>query len=84
MHSISFFLLFKISYCPYKDEIEVGNIDFFAEKDYSEDLKKGVVKDSNRVLSMIDNIRGPIKNMGQENKAHSAKYISNLSIKNDN
>jgi len=64
-------------YSKYSNQIEAGDIDFFAEKDYSTDLTK--VKNLQNVLDMIDNIREPIKNMGEQNKDHVKKYIKDLS-----
>ena len=64
-------------YCPYKDQIDAGNVDFFTCKDYSSDLSD--VNDMKAVLNMIENVREPIKNMGAENKQHVAKYIQDLS-----
>jgi hypothetical protein len=63
-------------YNVYKSELDSGNLDFFTEKDYSGDLSN--VKNTQSVLSMIDKVRGPIKNMSEANKAQVAKYIQNL------
>lgn len=68
---------FTFVYQPYKDVIEEGNIDFFFEKDYGGDLAN--LANSNDIMKMIDKIRAPIKAMDDSNKAHSAKYIQNLS-----
>jgi hypothetical protein len=64
-------------YSPYKDIIDNNNIDFFIQKDYSNELT-GVSK-ANDILAMIDKIRNPISEMGETNKLHCAKYIQNLS-----
>lgn len=61
----------------YKEHIEEGNIDFFIDKDYSNDLNG--VKKSDEILKMIDNIRNPIKSMDEKNKDFCVKYIQNLS-----
>ena len=63
-------------YNVYKSELDSGNLDFFTEKDYSGDLSN--VKNTQSVLSMIDKVRDPIKNMSEANKAQVAKYIQNL------
>jgi hypothetical protein len=63
-------------YNVYKSELDAGNLDFFTEKDYSGDLSN--VKNTQSVLSMIDKVRDPIKNMSEANKAQVAKYIQNL------
>jgi len=64
-------------YVSYKNEIEAGDIDFFTNKDYSNDLTN--VKNTQNVLSMIDKVREPIKNLNEQNKAQVKKYILNLS-----
>ena len=64
-------------YLPYKDIIDDNNIDFFIQKDYSNELS-GVNKGGD-ILNMIDKIRKPISEMGESNKSHCAKYIQNLS-----
>lgn len=67
----------KFVYVPYKDVIDNGDISFFFDKDYSEDLS--VISNSNKILNMIDTFRTPIKEMGDVNKEHAIKYIQNLS-----
>jgi hypothetical protein len=67
----------KFIYSPYSDVIEKGDITFFFEKDYSEDLAH--LANYNEVMGIIDRIRKPIQNMNPLNKAHSTKYIQNLS-----
>jgi hypothetical protein len=64
-------------YSKYKPQIDVGDIMFFTEKDYSADLTK--VNNMQNVLDMIDNVREPIKNMSIQNKEHVTKYIQDLS-----
>lgn len=64
-------------YVPYKEYIDVGNIDYFINKDYSQELS-GINKGSD-IIKMIDNIRKPISEMNDQNKQHCAKYIQNLS-----
>jgi len=65
----------------YTDVIERGDIDFFFDKDYANDLTN--VKNPDKVIGIIDSIRGPIRDMGDANKAHSVKYIQNLSKLSD-
>ena len=62
---------------PYKEEIEHGNIDFFIDKDYSSDLSS--MSNNGRVMQVIDQFREPIRNMSHTSKAHTIKYIQNLS-----
>lgn len=70
---------FSHVYEPYREKIEAGDVSFFAEKDYSVELQTNQVSNLSKVLLMIDNLREPIKNMDDVNKAHSAKHIRNLS-----
>jgi hypothetical protein len=60
----------------YKSEIEAGNIEFFVNKDYSQDLS--VSNNSDKIMESIDRLREPIKNMSVENQAKVMKYIQNL------
>ena len=68
---------FSAVYTKYKGHIDSGNIDFFTDKDYSQDLT--TVKNVHNVMDIINNIREPIKNMGEQSKDHVIKYIQNLS-----
>lgn len=60
----------------YKCEIEAGNLDFFINKDYSQDVSSAA--NSDKIMESIDRLRGPVKNMGPENQAKVMKYIQNL------
>jgi hypothetical protein len=60
----------------YKSEIENGNIDFFLNKDYSQDLANA--DNAGKILESIDRLREPIRSMSQENKSKCIKYIQNL------
>ena len=60
----------------YKSEIEAGNIEFFINKDYSQDVS--VTSNSDKIMESIDRLREPIKNMSIENQAKVMKYIQNL------
>jgi len=60
----------------YKSEIEAGNIDFFINKDYSQDISSA--SNSDKIMESIDRLRIPVKNMGPENQAKVMKYIQNL------
>jgi hypothetical protein len=61
----------------YMDEIEKGNIKYFLEKDYSQEMQQ--VADTKGVIDAIDKIRGPINEMGEQNQKTSMQYILNLS-----
>ena len=60
----------------YKGEIEAGNLDFFMNKDYSNDIANS--NNSDKIMESIDRLRGPIKNMTTENQSKVMKYIQNL------
>ena len=60
----------------YKGEIESGNLDFFVNKDYSQDISNAA--NSDKIMESIDRLRSPIKNMAPENQAKVMKYIQNL------
>ena len=59
---------------PYNDQIENGDIGFFLDKDYTRDLEYM----GNAVMQKVDTLRGPIRDMGDDNQAKSMKYIQNL------
>jgi hypothetical protein len=60
----------------YKNQIENGDISFFIEKDYSNDLSKAEYSD--KIMEGIDRLRKPIKDMLPENRNKTMKYIQNL------
>jgi hypothetical protein len=60
----------------YKSEIEAGNIEFFINKDYSQDVSS--TSNSDKIMESIDRLREPIKNMSLENQSKVMKYIQNL------
>jgi hypothetical protein len=60
----------------YKDVIDKGDITFFFEKDYNTDLT--YMSNAGEIMKAIDKIREPVRNMGDENKEHTMKYIQNL------
>jgi hypothetical protein len=65
----------------YRQEIENGDITFFVDKDYSNDLS--VSQNSDKIMESIDRLRAPIKNMTPENQAKTMKYIQNLTKLSD-
>lgn len=60
----------------YRTQIENGDISFFIEKDYSNDLSKAEYSD--KIMEGIDRLRQPIKDMAPENREKTMKYIQNL------
>ena len=61
---------------PYGAQIEEGNLDFFLEKDYTQDVEGS--SQANAILDKIDKIKDPIRNMEDEEKAKVLKYMQNL------
>jgi hypothetical protein len=60
----------------YMDKIEKGDISFFIDKDYSDDLSATYF--SNKIMEGIDRLRNPIREMTLENQQKTMKYIQNL------
>jgi hypothetical protein len=59
---------------PYGAQIAQGDIGFFLEKDYTQDLEYM----GNAVMQKVDTFRKPVREMGPENQAKTMKYIQNL------
>jgi hypothetical protein len=64
-------------YEHYKEEINSGNVDFFIDKDYTDDLSE--IANANEVVRIIEIIKEPIRNMDEKNKQHTSKYLQVLS-----
>lgn len=62
--------------CKYSTEIEEGNIDYFINKNYNDDLQS--VKNSSKASEIIESLREPIRNLDDANKEKAMKYIQNL------
>lgn len=60
----------------YSAEIEGGDIGFFIQKDYKDDLL--TAENSEKIVEAIDRLRNPVKSMTPEDQAKSMKYIQNL------
>lgn len=63
-------------YIPYAKEIAAGDITFFFDKDYTNDI---VTPNSHNVLEIINKIREPIREMSDSSRTHTMTYIQNLS-----
>ena len=61
---------------PYKKEIDTGNIDFFVNRNYTNDLKDASY--GKTILEKIDTLREPIKEMGEGNLKKTIGYVQNL------
>jgi hypothetical protein len=60
----------------YKDEIDRGDISFFVDKDYSNDLVDA--DNSKKIMDAIDRLRDPVKQMNADDQKKAMKYIQNL------
>lgn len=60
----------------YKPEIEAGNIGFFINKDYANDVSNAA--NSDKIMESINRLREPIRQMTPESQAKTMKYIQNL------
>jgi len=60
----------------YAAEIEGGDIGFFIQKDYKDDLL--TAENAEKIVEAIDRLRNPVKMMTPEDQAKSMKYIQNL------
>ena len=77
MNPKSLILTWKVCiYEKYNDKIKEGNIDFFIDKNYIEDIS-GCESDT-YILKAIEKLREPIRLMGGKNKNKTLKYIQNL------
>ena len=61
----------------YRKEIDDGDISYFLDKDYSQDVAAN--PNSKRIIEAIDRLRGPIRSMTADNQAKILKYLQNLS-----
>lgn len=59
----------------YADQIEEGNIEYFLNKDFTEDASGNYTP---TIDSVIQELRATVRRMSDENKAVSLKYIQNL------
>jgi|UniRef100_A0A6C0HVX9 hypothetical protein len=69
-------------YDPYHEQINLGDISFFIQKDYRSDFSQSSesVSDANeKILSMIENVRASIRDMDESNRKCSADYILKMS-----
>jgi DNA polymerase/3'-5' exonuclease PolX len=60
----------------YKKEIEDGELSFFIDKDYTDDVSS--VQNSDKIVESINRLRNPVKQMSIQNQTKVMKYIQNL------
>jgi DNA polymerase/3'-5' exonuclease PolX len=61
----------------YKTQIEAGDISFFLNKDYSQDVANS--QNSDKIMEAINRLREPINKMSPDSQKKTMKYIQNLS-----
>ena len=74
-------IIIKIWYshihCVYGESINTGDINYFVEKNYENDLQN--IANNTEVLRIINTLRRPIGEMDEKNKQHTIKYLQILS-----
>ena len=60
----------------YAEKIEAGDISFFIDNDYSDDVSN--METSTQIIEAVDKLRQPIRDMGDDNRDKTMKYIQNL------
>jgi hypothetical protein len=65
----------------YRKEIESGNIEFFINKDYKNDVSVSVYSD--KITESIDRLRDPVKKMNADEQDKTIKYIQNFTKLSD-
>ena len=63
-------------FVPYSQELAKGNLNYFIEKDYSQDVAN--LNNSKDVLVAVDNLRHEIRTMNVDDKKECLKYLQNL------
>lgn len=62
---------------PYATKIEEGDLSFFIEKDYTNDLKD--MDGNDAIMQKIDRLRGQVRDMCKDDQEKSMTYVQNLS-----
>jgi len=60
------------------DELNKGNLSLFIDNDFTDDLNKFNTHQTGEINSIIDRLRNPIRDMGEENQVKALRYIQNL------
>lgn len=60
----------------YAAQIDDGDISFFLDKDYGEDLTNA--QNSRQIIEAINRLRNPVKMMTPDEQAKTIRYIQNL------
>jgi hypothetical protein len=68
---------YKYVTTKYKEHIYAGNLDYFIQKNYAEDLTD--TENSRFILNKIEVLRAPIAKLNPENKERTLVLLKNLS-----
>uniref|UniRef100_A0A6C0FIY6 Uncharacterized protein n=1 Tax=viral metagenome TaxID=1070528 RepID=A0A6C0FIY6_9ZZZZ len=60
----------------YSQQIDAGDISFFIDNDYTDDVS--AMESSTQIMEAVDKLRQPIRDMGDDNREKTMKYIQNL------
>ena len=64
-------------YSVYRESIDKGDVEYFIQKDYGQDLQG--LANNGEVMRIINTLREPIGEMDDVNKKHTSKYLLILS-----
>jgi hypothetical protein len=68
----------------YRTQIESGDITFFVDNDYKNDvIRLGYSDQAQSILETIDCLRAPVREMEPSNQANVIKYMQNLTKLSD-
>lgn len=62
---------------PYSQKIDDGDLSFFIDKDYTNDLKD--MDGNDAIMQKIDKLRGQVREMSDDDQRKSMEYVQNLS-----
>lgn len=62
---------------PYSQKIDDGDLSFFIDKDYSNDLKD--MDGNDAIMQKIDKLRSQVREMSDDDQRKSMEYVQNLS-----
>lgn len=61
---------------PYAKKIDDGDMSFFIEKDYTNDLRD--MDGNDAIMQKIDRLRGQVRDMCEDDQKKSMTYVQNL------
>jgi len=66
---------------PYRKKIDEGDMSFFIEKDFTNDLRD--VDGNSSILDKIETLRDEVRSMAKEDQVKAMKYVQNLTKLSD-